>query len=47
VEQLTGAMYIDKRDEVDQYDKAMQNLLADSLSPKASLERIRSLLRDA
>jgi hypothetical protein len=25
----------------------MQNLLADSLSPKASLDRIRSLLRDA
>jgi uncharacterized protein YutE (UPF0331/DUF86 family) len=47
VEQLTGAMYIDKRDEVEQYDKAMENLLANSLSPKESLERLRSMLRDA
>jgi hypothetical protein len=47
VEQLTGAMYIDKRDEVDQYDKAMESLRSNSLSPEATVDRLKSMLRDA
>lgn len=47
VEQLTGAMYIDKRDEVEQYDRAMEQLRQDSLSPEATQQRLRDMLRDA
>jgi hypothetical protein len=46
VEQLTGAMYIDKRDEVDQYRVVMEKLCADSLSPEATRERLHAVLRD-
>lgn len=45
VEQLTGAMYIDKRDEVDQYHVVMEKLCADSLSPAATRDRLYDLLR--
>jgi transcriptional regulator with XRE-family HTH domain len=47
VEQLTGAMYIDKRDEVDQYDKAMESLRLNALSPEATVDRLKCMLRDA
>jgi hypothetical protein len=46
VEQLTGAMYIDKRDEVDQYGKAMDSLCANSLSAQKTVDRLRNILRD-
>ncbi|MFE2426213.1 helix-turn-helix domain-containing protein [Streptomyces sp. NPDC059373] len=46
VEQLTGAMYIDKRDEVDQYGKAMDSLCANSLSARKTVDRLRNILRD-
>jgi transcriptional regulator with XRE-family HTH domain len=45
VEQLTGAMYIDKRDEVDEYNRAMENLCADSLSAEATTARLNDILR--
>jgi len=44
VEQLTGAMYIDKRDEVDQYHVVMEKLRADSLSPAATRDRLNDIL---
>lgn len=45
VEQLTGAMYIDKRDEVDQYHDVMEKLRTDSLSPAATRDRLNSILQ--
>lgn len=47
VEQLTGAMYIDKREELDQYDRVMEGLLAASLSPEQTRARLRGILKDA
>ncbi|MEU6341380.1 helix-turn-helix transcriptional regulator [Streptomyces sp. NPDC046977] len=44
VEQLTGAMYIDKRDEVDQYHVVMEKLCSDSLSPEATRDRLNDIL---
>jgi hypothetical protein len=44
VEQLTGAMYIDKRDEVDQYNALLARLRADALSPEDTVRRMRALL---
>ncbi|MFJ4847715.1 MULTISPECIES: helix-turn-helix domain-containing protein [unclassified Streptomyces] len=44
VEQLTGAMYIDKRDEVDQYHVVMEKLCSDSLSPQATRDRLNGIL---
>ncbi|MDX3096336.1 helix-turn-helix transcriptional regulator [Streptomyces sp. ME01-24h] len=46
VEQLTGAMYIDKREEVDQYRVVMARLRADCLSPEATRDRLNAVLRD-
>ncbi|MFF7210956.1 helix-turn-helix domain-containing protein [Streptomyces sp. NPDC008238] len=46
VEQLTGAMYIDKREEVDQYRVVMAKLRADCLSPEATRDRLNAVLRD-
>ncbi|PWI42210.1 helix-turn-helix transcriptional regulator [Streptomyces sp. ICBB 8177] len=46
LEQLTSALYIDKRDEVAQYIKVMDRLLADSLPPEPTRDLLRSLLRE-
>jgi transcriptional regulator with XRE-family HTH domain len=44
LEQLTSAMYIDKRDEVAQYVRVMDRMRADSLPPDDSRDLIRSLI---
>ncbi|QKV94127.1 helix-turn-helix domain-containing protein [Streptomyces sp. NA02950] len=46
LEQLTSALYLDKRDEVAQYERVLQRLGADSLSPQESRELLEDLLRD-
>ncbi len=46
VEQLTSALYIDKRDEVAQYLHAMERLRADSLSEDASRDLLASIIRE-
>lgn len=45
LEQLTGALYIDKRDEVAQYERAMERLHADSPGPEESRDLLRGLLQ--
>ncbi|MFC0601935.1 helix-turn-helix domain-containing protein [Streptomyces palmae] len=45
LEQLTSALYVDKRDEVAQYTRVLDRLSADSLSPSASRDLIHGLLR--
>ncbi|MEV5507602.1 helix-turn-helix domain-containing protein [Streptomyces orinoci] len=47
VEQLTGALYLDKAEEVAQYERAMERLRTDSLSPRDTRELINSLLQQA
>jgi transcriptional regulator with XRE-family HTH domain len=47
VEQLTGAMYIDKRDELEQYARVMEGLLAASLSAEATREKLRTIIHGA
>jgi transcriptional regulator with XRE-family HTH domain len=47
VEQLTGAMYIDKREELEQYRRVMAGLLANSLTEEATREKLRTILRQA
>jgi transcriptional regulator with XRE-family HTH domain len=44
VEQLTSAMYLDKRLDVERYAAAMDKLSATSLAPEASRQFVRSLL---
>jgi transcriptional regulator with XRE-family HTH domain len=44
LEQLTSALYIDKRDEVAQYVRVMDRMRADSLPPDDSRDLIRSLI---
>ncbi|OIV36143.1 transcriptional regulator [Mangrovactinospora gilvigrisea] len=43
LEQLTGALYLDKRDDVDEYANAMERLCVDSMSPERSLKLLRSI----
>ncbi|MFH8369116.1 helix-turn-helix domain-containing protein [Streptomyces sp. NPDC018031] len=45
LEQLTGALYLDKRDEVAQYERVMERMGADSLSPARSRDLIGRLLQ--
>lgn len=45
VEQLTGALYLDKREEVGRYDEAMGSLAEIALTPAESRERLRKLRR--
>jgi transcriptional regulator with XRE-family HTH domain len=44
LEQLTGALYLDKRDEVRQYDRVLDRLGEDGLSPEQSRNLLHSLL---
>jgi hypothetical protein len=46
VEQLTNALYLDKREEVDAYTLAMERLSVISASPAESVEIIHSILDD-
>jgi transcriptional regulator with XRE-family HTH domain len=46
VEQLTGAMYLDKPDEVEHYEKALRSLIEGSLTEEQTAERLRTILRD-
>jgi transcriptional regulator with XRE-family HTH domain len=46
LEQLTGALYIDKHDEVAEYTKSMDALDRIALSPADSLDWLRALQRD-
>ncbi|MFI0941185.1 helix-turn-helix domain-containing protein [Streptomyces sp. NPDC021020] len=46
LEQLTGALYIDKHDEVVEYDKAMTTLGRIALSPADSLDWLAELQRE-
>ncbi|MFJ9040913.1 helix-turn-helix domain-containing protein [Streptomyces sp. NPDC102406] len=41
LEQLTSALYLDKREDVTQYEKAMERLQAECPSPDESLELLR------
>ena len=46
VENLTGALYLDKRDDVDTYMQAMERLCVDSATPDGTLEMIGGFLRE-
>jgi transcriptional regulator with XRE-family HTH domain len=43
LEQLTGAAYLDKREEVDRYMEAMDRLCVDSLTPARTAEVLRKI----
>ncbi len=45
LEQLTSALYLDKREDVTQYERAMTQLQADSPSPEESRDLLRGLLQ--
>ncbi|MEU3555255.1 helix-turn-helix domain-containing protein [Streptomyces fragilis] len=45
LEQLTSALYLDKREDVVQYERAMQELLRDSPGPEESRDILRGLLQ--
>jgi transcriptional regulator with XRE-family HTH domain len=46
LEQLTSAMYLDKRSDVDRYTEALDKLSAKSATPSESKKIIRALLED-
>jgi transcriptional regulator with XRE-family HTH domain len=46
VEQLTSAMYLDKRADVDRYTEAMDQIRATSYTPEQTKELIRTMLAD-
>ncbi len=46
VENLIGAMYLDKRDDVDVYMQAMERLAVDSATPEGTVEMIGEILRE-
>jgi transcriptional regulator with XRE-family HTH domain len=46
LEQLTSAMYLDKRSDVDRYTEALDKLSATSATPSQSRKIIRALLED-
>lgn len=46
VETLTGALYLDKRDDVDVYMQAMERLAVDSATPERTIEMIGEILRE-
>ncbi|TPQ20997.1 helix-turn-helix domain-containing protein [Streptomyces sporangiiformans] len=45
LEQLTSALYLDKREDVTQYEKAMKQLQGDSPGPDESRDLLRGLLQ--
>jgi transcriptional regulator with XRE-family HTH domain len=46
VENLVGALYLDKRDDVDSYLQAMERLSVDSATPERTVEFLDDLLRE-
>jgi hypothetical protein len=47
LEQLTSALYLDKRDDVDAYIQVMERLSVDSLTPEQTVELLSGLLKEA
>jgi hypothetical protein len=45
LEQLTSALYLDKREDVTQYEKALKELQQDSPGPDESRDLLRGLLQ--
>ncbi|GGZ14080.1 helix-turn-helix domain-containing protein [Streptomyces poonensis] len=45
LEQLTSALYLDKREDVTQYERAMRQLQKDSPSPEESRDLLRGLIQ--
>ncbi|MFD8600404.1 helix-turn-helix domain-containing protein [Kitasatospora sp. NPDC059646] len=45
LEQLTSALYLDKRDDVDEYLQVMERLCVDSLTPQQTLELLQGILK--
>lgn len=46
MEQLTSALYLDKRDDVDAYVQVMERVSVDSLTPEQTTELLQSLLKE-
>lgn len=44
LEQLTSALYLDKRDDVDQYSQVMERLCVDSLQPDRTVDQLKRIL---
>ena len=47
LEQLTSALYLDKRDDVDQYLQVMERLSVDSQTPGHSVELLSDMLKES
>jgi transcriptional regulator with XRE-family HTH domain len=47
LEQLTSALYLDKRDDVDQYLQVMERLSVDSQTPASSVELLSDMLKES
>ena len=47
LEQLTSALYLDKRDDVDQYLQVMERLSVDSQTPGSSVELLSEMLKES
>lgn len=46
LEQLTSALYLDKRDDVDSYVQVMERLCVDSLTPERTVDLLKSILQE-
>ncbi|MER8188493.1 helix-turn-helix transcriptional regulator [Kitasatospora sp. NPDC094015] len=46
LEQLTSALYLDKRDDVDAYIQVMERLCVDSLTPGQTVDLLAGILKD-
>ncbi|MEU2629949.1 helix-turn-helix transcriptional regulator [Kitasatospora sp. NPDC007106] len=46
LEQLTSALYLDKRDDVDAYIQVMERLCVDSLTPDQTVDLLTSILKE-
>jgi len=46
IEQLTSALYLDKREDVDHYLEVMNNLSTEALTPPQSAKFITEMIRD-
>ena len=46
IEQLTSALYLDKREDVDQYTQAMERLCIQSEQPAATTKLLKRILNE-
>ncbi|MFD8788746.1 Scr1 family TA system antitoxin-like transcriptional regulator, partial [Kitasatospora sp. NPDC059599] len=46
LEQLTSALYLDKRDDVDAYIQVMERFCVDSLTPERTIDLLASILKE-